>query len=308
MPERLTAPGADFAAGRRPNALARQAPPWLLSAPGALFFITLLGMPLLMTFLLSFYGFDYQTGIIPKFSFANYAEVLTDPYFHEIFLRTFGIGIVVTAISILIGAPEAYILSQMRSPWRSIFLVVTLAPLLVSVVVRTLGWVLLIGGHGLISNVLQWLGLVGNNGVSLMYTNTGIIIALVHVLVPFMVISVWASLQKLDPAVENAGLSLGASRSVVLRRVVLPQILPGILSGSLIVFALAVSAFATPSIIGGRRLKVVATAAYDQYLNTMNWPLGAAIAILLLVANVVVVMSYNRLIERRYRRILGEEG
>ena len=88
-----------------------------------------------------------------------------------------------------------------------------------------------------------------------------------------------------------------------LRRVVLPQVMPGILSGSLIVFALTASAFATPAIIGGRRLKVVATTAYDEYLNTLNWPLGAAIALLLLLANVVVIMSYNRVIERRYAKV-----
>ncbi len=301
-----TATLAATTAGVR-SAGAQRFAPWLLSAPGALFFLALLGVPLLMTALLSLYSFDYGRGIVETVTLANYLEVVTDPYFHEIFLRTFAIGIGVTAICVLIGAPEAYILARMGNPWRSLFLVVTLAPLLISVVVRTLGWVLLIGGNGAMGNALAALGLT-DEGASLMYTNAGMVIALVHVLVPFMVISVWASLQKLDPAVQDAGLSLGASPLTVIRRVVLPQVLPGILSGSLIVFALAASAFATPAIIGGRRLKVVATAAYDEYLNTMNWPLGAAIAILLLVANVTVVMSYNRLVERRYRRIMGEGG
>ena len=93
---------------------------------------------------------------------------------------------------------------------------------------------------------------------------TGIVVALVHGLVPFMVLSVWTTFQKLDPLVERAALSLGASQFTVLRRVVLPQVMPGVLAGSLIVFALTASAFATPSILGGRRLKVVATTAYDE--------------------------------------------
>ncbi|MCG7601128.1 ABC transporter permease [Halomonas sp. McH1-25] len=279
--------------------------PWLLSGPGAIFFLTLLGMPLLMTLVLSFNSFDYSEGIISTFTLNNYLEVLTDSYFHEIFLRTYGISVAVVILCILIGVPEAYILSRMRSPWRSLFLVVTLAPLLISVVVRTLGWVLLIGGNGLLGKTLEALGLAEASAGNLMYTHTGVIMALVHVLVPFMVISVWAALQKLDPAVENASLSLGASHSIVFRRIVIPQILPGILSGSLIVFALSASAFATPAIIGGRRLKVAATAAYDEYLNTMNWPLGAAIAFILLVANVALVMTYNRMMERRFRRTLG---
>ena len=168
-------------------------------------------------------------------------------------------------------------------------------------IVRTLGWALLLGSKGLFSEALQALHLV-DEPFSLMFTMSGMVIALVHVLVPFMVLSVWASLQRIDPQVEDAALTLGASRFTVMRRIVIPQVMPGILSGSLIVFALTASAFATPSIIGGRRLKVVATTAYDEYLNTLNWPLGAAIALLLPVANVIIIMSYNRFIERRFAK------
>ena len=256
-----------------------------------------------MTFILSFRYFDYATGGIQQvITLANYLDVLSDSYFHVIFGRTFGIALLVTLVCILLGAPEAYILSRMANPWRSLFLIVILGPLLISVIVRTLGWALLIGSKGIVSEGLQALGLT-DGPFSLMFTTTGMVIALVHVLVPFMVLAVWASLQRIDPQVEEAALSLGASKPTVLRRIVLPQIMPGILSGSLIVFALTASAFATPSIIGGRRLKVVATTAYDEYLSTLNWPLGAAIAILLLAANVIVIMSYNRLIERRYAKV-----
>jgi putative spermidine/putrescine transport system permease protein len=277
--------------------------PWLLSGPGLALFAALLGAPLIMTFMLSFYQFDYSTGgIQPGFSLANYLEVLQDEYFHLIFGRTFGLAFLVSAICVLIGAPEAYILNRMRNPWKSLFLLVIIGPLLVSVIVRTLGWALLFGSQGGISVALQWLGL-SDGPVSLMFTMTGMVVALVHVLVPFMVLTVWASLQRLDPQVEDAALTLGASQSTVLRRIVLPQVMPGVLSGSLIVFSLTASAFATPAIIGGRRLKVVATTAYDEYLSTLNWPLGAAIAILLLVATVIVIMSYNRLVERRFAKV-----
>ncbi len=276
--------------------------PWFLSAPGLILFAVLLGVPLIMTVMLSFNRFDFTTGIQPGFSAANYLEVLSDSYFHLIFGRTFGVALLVTLICVLIGAPEAYILARMGNPWRSIFLIVILGPLLISFIVRTLGWALLIGSKGAISEGLQAVGLAAGP-VSLMFTTTGMVIALVHVLVPFMVLAVWASLQRIDPQVEDAALTLGASKPTVLWRVTLPQIMPGILSGSLIVFALTASAFATPSIIGGRRLKVVATTAYDEYLNTLNWPLGAAIAILLLAANAIVIISYNRLVERRFAKV-----
>jgi putative spermidine/putrescine transport system permease protein len=256
--------------------------------------------PLLITFMLSFNGFDLNRGgILDEYSLGNYLEVLKDGYFHTIFLRTLVISLLVTAGCTLIGAPEAYILHRMGNPWKSLCMLAILGPLLISVVVRTLGWAILIGRKGLINSALLNLGLI-EKPLRIMFTDTGVVIALIHVLVPFMVLSVWASLQKLDPMVESAGLSLGASQFTVLRRIVVPQIMPGVLSGSLIVFALTASAFATPSILGGRRLKVVATAAYDEYLGTLNWPLGAAIAVLLLAANTIIITTYNRFIESRY--------
>src|SRR3989344_2505005 len=148
-------------------------------------------------------------------------------------------------------------------------------------------------------------GLLGFGPVKMLYTEIAVVIALVHVMLPFMVIPVWTSLQKLDPGVENAALSLQATPFTTLRRIVLPQVLPGILSGSLIVFGLAASSFAIPGLLGGRRLKMVATVVYDEYLHELNWPLGAAIALTLLVANLVVMLSYNRLVEGRYKKALG---
>jgi len=276
--------------------------PYFLTGPGVIFFAVLLGTPMIMTLLLSLHSYDFNTGIQADWTIANYIEVLGDSYFHKIFTRTFGLALLVTVICVVIGVPEAYILSRLSNRWRSIFLLVVLGPLLISVVVRTLGWALFFGGSGVLTMISQALGFA-EEPVSLMFTFTGMTIALVHVLVPFMVIAVWAALQKIDPQSEDAGLSLGASKSTVLWRITLPQAMPGILSGSLMVFALTASAFATPAIIGGRRMKVVATAAYDEYLSTLNWPLGAAIAMLLLIANIVIIVSYNKFIERRFAKV-----
>jgi putative spermidine/putrescine transport system permease protein len=276
--------------------------PYFLSFPALLLYAVLLLVPLIATALLSLHSFSLYKGIESVYNLANYRDVFGDGYFYEIFGRTFRIALLVTMISALIGAPEAYILNRMRAPWRGIFLLVALGPLLISVVSRTLGWALLFGSTGLVNQALTGIGLVAEP-LQFMYSETGIVIALTHVLVPFMVISVWASLQRLDSQVENAAVSLGAAPLTVLRRIVLPQAMPGILSGGIITFALAASAFATPAIIGGRRLKVAATLAYDEFLNTLNWPLGAAIAILLLVANIVIIVGCNRLLERRYAEV-----
>ncbi|WP_296571077.1 ABC transporter permease [Phreatobacter sp.] len=284
------------------NAQARQG--WLLVAPATLLFVGILATPLAMTLLLSFNGWSSTQGIVPTLTVQNYAEILSDSFFAEIFLRTLRIALWVTLICVLIGAPEAYILRRMREPWRSSFILVVIGPLLVSVVARTLGWALLLGGNGLIPLALHRVGLT-SSPVSLMFTETGVVIALVHVLVPFMVLSVWASLARMDPATERAAQSLGASQITIFLRIVLPQAMPGILSGGIIVFSLAASAFATPAIIGGRRLKVASTLAYDEFLSTLNWPLGAAIAVLLLVGIVAIVVGWNRFIERRYSQVFA---
>jgi putative spermidine/putrescine transport system permease protein len=273
---------------------------WLLSLPALAIFVAVVVVPLAMTALLSFYDWGQYKGIEPVLILKNWREVLTDPYFREMFARTFRIAVLVTLITALLGAPEAYILNRMRPPWRGIFLLVILGPLLISVVARTLGWALLFGGNsGVVNKALMNAGLI-EAPLPFMFTETGVVVALSHVLLPFMVLAVWAALQRIDVQVENAATSLGAGHLTVLWRIVLPQAMPGVLSGAIIVFALAASAFATPAIIGGRRLKVAATLAYDEFLNTLNWPLGAAVAVLLLLALVVVTLGCNALIERRY--------
>ncbi len=277
--------------------------PYALLAPGLLLFIAIVLIPIVMTVMLSFHDWGQYKGIDPVFVLKNWREIVEDDYFHEMFWRTFRIAVLVTVITAVFGAPEAYILNRMGHPWKGIFLLVILGPLLISVVARTLGWALLFGGEtGIVNKALMTLGLIARP-LPFMFTETGVVVALSHVLMPFMVLSVWTALQRLDPQVENAAISLGASPYKVLTRVVLPQVMPGVLSGGIIVFALAASAFATPAIIGGRRLKVASTLAYDEFLNTLNWPLGAAVAILLLVGLVIIIVGANRFVERRYAEV-----
>ena len=281
---------------------ASRATPYALSAPALALFALLVLLPLVLTAVLSFQRFSHETGVQGGFTLAAYASVVGDAFYWEVFGRTAWVALLTTVLCALIGAPEAYILSRMQPRWRAVFLLVILAPLLVSVVVRAFGWSLVLGPSGFVNQFLEWVGI---GRVRMLYTPIAVVVALVHVMLPFMVIPVWTSLQKLDPQVENAALSLGASRWTVWTRVVLPQITPGLLSGALIVFALSASAFAIPGLLGGRRLKMVATLIYDEYLHELNWPLGAAIALALLVVNLLVMLGTQALLEGRYRRQMG---
>jgi putative spermidine/putrescine transport system permease protein len=277
--------------------------PWALTAPALMLFVGVLVIPLVMTLMLSFHDWGQYKGIEPVFILKNWREIATDPYYAEMFWRTFRIALLATLITAVLGAPEAYILNRMSGRWKGIFLLLILGPLLISVVARTLGWALLFGGNkGLVNKLLMSLGLI-RVPLPFMFTETGMVVALVHVMMPFMVLSVWAALQRVDPQIENAAMSLGAGSFTIIRRIVMPQIMPGVLSGAIIVFSLSASAFATPAIIGGRRLKVAATLAYDEFLNTLNWPLGAAVAVLLLASLALIVVGSNALIERRYAEV-----
>lgn len=276
--------------------------PWLLCSPALVMYAVLLAVPLVMTVLLSFNAYSRSVGIIPSWDLHNYIEVLSEDYFHRIFLRTLYVSLAVTAASILLGAPEAWIMTRLSPRGRALALLVVLGPLLVSVVVRTLGWTILMGRDGLLNQAALALGLPR---FELLFSMTGIIIATTHVMIPFMVLAVWTALQQVDARTEDAAASLGASRLVVFLRVVMPQAMPGVLSGSIIVFSLTASAFATPALIGGRRLKVAATAIYDEFLASLDWPLGAAIATLLVASVVVIVLAWNRMVERRFAQVPG---
>ncbi|SEM03866.1 putative spermidine/putrescine transport system permease protein [Variovorax sp. YR750] len=276
--------------------------PYWLTAPGMLIALAFVALPLVVTLSLSFFPFLSGGGIGDQITIANYVDIARDDYYREIFARTFGMAFLVTLICVAIGVPEAYVLSRLSPRWRAVSIVIVLGPLLISVVVRTLGWAVLLGNEGVLNKILLASGLI-SEPVKMMFTFSGVVVALVHVLVPFMVLAVWASLQKLDASTEQAAESLGAGLTTVLRRIVFPQVIPGVLSGGLIVFALAASAFATPAIIGGRRLKVVPTTIYDEFLGNLNWPLGAALAVVLLAIVLTISLGMNRFVERRFKQV-----
>ncbi len=155
--------------------------PLFLSGPSTLLFFALVLLPLGLTVLLSFNSYSYDKGIEDIYTLANYAQVVKDPYYLSIFWRTLKLALITTIITVLIGVPEAYILSNMRKPWRSIFLLVIIGPLLVSVVVRTFGWSMILGRNGLVNSALE---LIGLPTAQILYSEAAIVIGLVHIMLP----------------------------------------------------------------------------------------------------------------------------
>jgi len=234
------------------------------------------------------------------FSTAGYAKFFADFYYAGALLQTLWIGLLTTVVCAVLGFPLALQIVRSSTRWRALLYGVVLSPLLVGIVVRSYGWTILLGNNGVVNRTLLDLGWV-ERPLPLMYNSFGIVVALAHVFLPFMVLPIMGALQSVDPALENAARSLGASPGRVFRRVLLPLALPGIQSGATLVFVLAVSAYVTPVLIGGMRVKTMAVIVVETLIDQFQWPFGSALALILSAAAALVVVLFMRLTRIRWQ-------
>lgn len=230
----------------------------------------------------------------PSWTLAHYARIARDPYWWSVFGRSLLLGGGVVLVTLVLGAPLAYRLARSPSRWAPLVLLLTTFPLWVSAVVRAFGWVVLLARGGVVSQALMALG-VPRGASQLLYTLGGVLLALAQVLLPFMVLTLYGVFRSIDPDLERAAQNLGASPGAALRLVTLPLARQGIAAGCLLVLALAVGAFATPSLVGGARAQVAATAIYEQTLELLDWPFAAALSTVLLVLVLAVALLQARL-------------
>jgi putative spermidine/putrescine transport system permease protein len=279
------------------------AAPWLLLLAPLAAFLALFVAPLGNLLVLSFFRFDRSAGALAGLSLDNYVKFLGDPFYLGILGRTLRLGLLVTLATLVLGYPVAYHLSRSGGRRRAYLTLLVLAPLLVSVVVRSFGWLVILGPNGLVNSTLVRLGVV-SDPLRLLYSESAIVVGLTHVFLSFMVLSVAAALQRIDPALTRAAQNLGASPARTFWRVIFPLSLPGVAAGSLIVFTLSTSAFITPALLGGPRVKVMSYLAYQQTLLLSDWPYGSAIAFVLLAVTAASVLLYVRLLETgRFRAV-----
>jgi len=204
---------------------------------------------------------------------------------------------VVTVLTLLCSYPIALFLFRTRSGWRSVLAILTISPLLVSSVVRTFGWMVILGDSGLVNSWLRGLGLI-TAPLPLMNNMTGVLIGLTEIEMPTMTLALIAGFARLDQTLEEAARTLGASPWRTLLRVTLPLSAPGIVIGCLITFVVVMSSFITPSLLGGGRVYVMATAIYQEALETLNWPVAATVSIILIAVFAVTVTAYERVSRR----------
>lgn len=266
---------------------------WLLILPAALALLVCLVVPYLNIVLMSFRvpgsGVPYAQG----FTLGNYAKFFSDRFYLEQLANTLWIGVATTFACLLVGYPVAVQLARGTGAMRGLRYGIVLAPLLVGIVIRSYGWTILLGNNGVINRTLIAWGLI-EGPLPLMYNGLGIIIALTHVLLPFMILPIMGAVQGIDPQLELAARSLGAGRNTAFRRVVLPMSLPGVQSGCTLVFILAISAYVTPALIGGLRVKTAAVSVVDALIDGFQWPFGSAMALILAVIGGVCVAGFQR--------------
>jgi putative spermidine/putrescine transport system permease protein len=277
-----------------------RAVPWLLLTPAITWLLLFMAAPLVVLFVISLRAYQPGRGIIDTWQLGNYTKFVTDPFYLAVLWSTLAVGACVTLLTLILGFPVAYALAHSRGWKRSALYFGVLMPLLTSAVVRTFGWMILLGNNGFINRTLLQAGLI-DHPIRLMYNLLGVVIALTEVLMPFMVLALDAALLNIDPSVVEAARNVGAPPARVFLHIVLPLSLPGIVSGSILVFSLSISAFVTPSLIGGAQVMLMPTVIYQQALALLDWPFGAAIAFIMLATIVLLLAPALALIERRGR-------
>ena len=268
---------------------------WLtIMFPTLMILLVFFVLPLI---LLLFLGFmEYQRGqIIYQFSLSNFTRFFFSQLYLMILMRTFVVAIVVTFLCILLGYPIAYGLARYESRFKGLLILMVVAPLLIGGVVRGYGWMLLLDKGGLVNGFLIKLNIL-QDPIEFLYTLKGLMIGMVEVLLPFFILPMIGVIKNVDPLLERAARSMGATGVQTFTQVTLPLTLGGIITGGSIVFSLAASIFVIPRIIGGPSYLVLSTLAYQQIQTTGNWPFGCAIATLMLTITGIILLVSNRIL------------
>lgn len=259
-----------------------------LALPLAAFFLVFFLAPLALLVVMSFYTDPSLKG----FGLDQYARFLLDPFSLRVLASTLWLGVEVTFLCLVLGLPLALVFVRAPGWLQGVMTLVILLPLLTSVVVRTFAWIVILGRQGIVNATLVSLGLI-DTPLRLLYTETGVVVALAQVQMPLMVLPLVTALSRIDPNLADASSALGAGAWRTFYRITLPLCLPGIIAGCLLTYAAAITAFITQSLIGGGQMLFMPMYLYQQASTLNNWPFAAAISIIFLVAVLACVTLFN---------------
>lgn len=276
----------------------------LLAFPSSLIVFAIIMIPIVLMFRYSFNHHDPVNLMREGFTLENYLKFFGDAYYREVFLNTLKVAAICTILALVMGFPVAYFLAKTQTRHKSLLIILLVFPLLVGNVVRAAGWMVVLGHAGAANASLQWLGLI-DQPVKLLYTPLAVIIGTTAVVLPYMILTLQSVLEGIDFSVEEAAQNLGANVWTTFWRILLPIAAPGVAAGTMLVFILCMNAYATPVLLGGSGITMMAPSVYGQIAKASNWPFGSSMALILVVATLVMALGANWLIHRRYVKTMG---
>jgi putative spermidine/putrescine transport system permease protein len=277
---------------------------WMLLAPTLAFLLLCFAWPVLQMMTLSLTSQMVDGNTVKGFTFANYTRLFSTDLYFRILARTLRIAATASLISVVLAYPLAIAIARGGAMLSRLVTITVVAPLLVNVVVRSYGWSAILNKSGALNWLLKALGLA-EDPKPLLYTEWAVLIACVHVYLPFMVMPLATAISKIDRSIEEAARIAGASRAATFLRVLLPLSLPGLSVGVSLVFSLSAAAYVTPQILGGNLSPLLGTLVEQQIISLSDWPFGAAIATLLIVIVLAINLVLLRFFNRRFARWTG---
>lgn len=268
---------------------------WALALPTVLFLVVFTVMPLGLMVAMSFWKSTIH-GTAPDFILDNYARLFRNWLYIGQLIHTLALSLGTTVVSLVVSYPIALMLSRLKGSKKSILLLMLFIPFWSSYVVRTFVWLPILGRNGVINQLLMYVGIINEPADYLLYNNGAVVLGLVYVFTLFMTLPIYVTLEKLDPALLEAASDLGARPLQVLGRVIVPLSLPGIVSGSIMVFLLSVGSYVTPQLLGGSSGLMFGNIIASQFISDSNWAFGSALACAMMVAVLATLLVAGRFV------------
>jgi len=257
-------------------------------------------IPLAILFRYSLNAFVPGKFMVDALTVENYVKFFTDGYYIAVLLRTIRVSLLTTVICLLMGFPLAYVLARTQTRFKSLLVMLVVLPLFIGNAVRAAGWMVAFGNKGVVNASLMGLGVI-SQPIEIMFTETAVIIGIAAVNLPFMVLTLQSVIEGINRSVEEAAFNLGATPWRMAERVLFPLAMPGVLAGTILTFILAMNAYATPVLLGGPRFQMMGPLVFNQFVQQNNWPFGGAIAFILMIGTLILTLTANLLVQRRYR-------
>ena len=283
--EALNASGIRADARRERNILAG------LTTPSFLILGTLLFIPVGWLFFLSFFEMD-------GFTLENYSRMLTEPAYYRIFLTTLELSVCVTALSVLLGYPVAYMMAMLPPRAASLCLMLVLIPFWTALLVRTYAWLVILQRRGVVNSLLMQWGLI-EEPLQLVHNFTGTLIGMLHIMIPFLVLPLYANMRAIDRDYTRAAASLGASPVAAFWRVYLPLTVPGLAAGTVMVFVICLGFYITPQFLGGGRVTTISMKIQQNVATYFNWGAASSLGVVLFVMTLLIFWGFSRLFPLR---------